>query len=243
MEVANIVITYNATLKLLLCLCLTANYTFAQTKVKPDSEAYRKAVKYLENRDIDSIMHLCGVDENIARAVVFPEVLRYNALCNIIETTMIQALYVQFGKQYADFSIGVFQMKPSFVEALERELFRTGNRHFFNISANLSQSKYARRARAVQLNSEKGQIFYLALFMITVRSRFPELETMTAHQQVRFYATAYNYSYNASYASIMRKQRFKEYHQDVLQTSKTVLYNYADVAEEYYNKLMQYSSN
>lgn len=45
--------------------------------------------------------------------------MRYNALKDDIESESLKVLYVQFGKTYADFSIGVFQMKPSFAEGVE----------------------------------------------------------------------------------------------------------------------------
>lgn len=52
------------------------------------------------------------------QAIVFPEIMRYNGLKDGIETESLRTLYVQFGEDYADFSIGLFQMKPCFAQQL-----------------------------------------------------------------------------------------------------------------------------
>ena len=65
-----------------------------------------------------------GIRTELAVAVVFPELVRYSALMDFMETTAVKALYQQKGVKGADFSIGRFQMKPSFVEDLERQWMR-----------------------------------------------------------------------------------------------------------------------
>ena len=57
----------------------------------------------------------------MAIAVVFPEIVRYSAIRDKIEITLLKALYINLGEDYADFSIGQFQMKPSFAEALHKK--------------------------------------------------------------------------------------------------------------------------
>ena len=52
-------------------------------------------------------------------AIAFPEIIRYNAFSDLIEITSNRILYINGGKTASDFSIGLFQMKPSFVEDLE----------------------------------------------------------------------------------------------------------------------------
>ena len=54
----------------------------------------------------------------LAIAVVFPELIRYSALRDKMEITLLKALYINLGEDYADFSIGKFQMKPSFAESI-----------------------------------------------------------------------------------------------------------------------------
>ena len=56
------------------------------------------------------------------KAIVFPELIRYNKVFDAIEINSLKYLYVSEGKDYADFSVGYFQMKPSFAEMVEQDL-------------------------------------------------------------------------------------------------------------------------
>ena len=49
-------------------------------------------------------------------AIFFPELIRYSFIRDLLETTALEYLYIENGKNYADFSIGRMQMKPSFIE-------------------------------------------------------------------------------------------------------------------------------
>jgi len=81
--------------------------------------------KYLEVLDFVQINKQRWIDgfgsKDAAKmiAIVFPEMLRYNENLEEIETQLLKSLYVRFGNRYADFSIGYFQMKPSFAEKIE----------------------------------------------------------------------------------------------------------------------------
>lgn len=57
-----------------------------------------------------------------AVAIVFPELIRYSALRDKMEITLLKSLYIYKGEDYADFSIGQFQMKPSFAEVIHRNV-------------------------------------------------------------------------------------------------------------------------
>ena len=58
-------------------------------------------------------------NDTILSCIVFPEMVRYSKYRDFLETKFLEILYIQYGKQYADFSIGKFQMKPSFIEEME----------------------------------------------------------------------------------------------------------------------------
>ena len=60
-----------------------------------------------------------GVDARLAEAIVFPELIRYSRWQDEIETAAVNGLYVLQGTSGANFSIGRFQMKPSFAEEVE----------------------------------------------------------------------------------------------------------------------------
>ena len=60
-----------------------------------------------------------GVDARLAEAIVFPELIRYSKWQDEIEKAAVNGLYVLQGTNGANFSIGRFQMKPSFAEEVE----------------------------------------------------------------------------------------------------------------------------
>jgi hypothetical protein len=57
-----------------------------------------------------------NIDPQFALSVIFPELIRYSSISDFIEVKALEVLYVQYGKDYSDFSIGLFQMKPEFAE-------------------------------------------------------------------------------------------------------------------------------
>lgn len=135
-----------------------------------------------------------NADSDIAMATVFPELIRESILRDKIESCGLYFLYINYGKPYADFSAGIFQMKPSFFEALERltnedddySIFST----IFSYPAGL-QEKDIRKERVKRINSIEWQCRYLAFFMHVISRKFP-VDRMDEAARVRFYSAAYN---------------------------------------------------
>ena len=155
-----------------------------------------------------------GIRTELAVAVVFPELVRYSALMDFMETTAVKALYQQKGVKGADFSIGRFQMKPSFVEDLERQWMRTEWRH--------------------EYDDRNWQCIYLAMFLKLLYRRFPELAEEEDIEQVRFCSTAYNASFYGTYERIRSKSARRFYHTDFIPTPGTKRYAYSEIAVFYY---------
>ena len=59
-------------------------------------------------------------ENDFVTAIVYPELLRYNYIQDFIETSGLELIYMRYGAKTADFSIGHFQMKPSFAEHIEK---------------------------------------------------------------------------------------------------------------------------
>lgn len=175
-----------------------------------------------------------AVSPALAVAVIFPEQIRYSALQNFMETAAVKALYIQGGTQMANFSIGRFQMKPSFAEEVEQEWMQTEWRNKYEIYFDLSDNVEARRMRIRRLDDVQWQCIYLALFLKLLYRRCPQLEKDDAEEQVRFCAGAYNVSFKGDYKTIRRNSRKAFFHTDFIATSSTVYYAYADIAVFYY---------
>ncbi len=85
------------------------------------SEDYDNGLKILEKYDkrFSFISNNFKVTPNYVKSIVFPETIRYNTFKAFFETSSLELLYINNGSEAVDFSIGYFQMKPSFIEELE----------------------------------------------------------------------------------------------------------------------------
>ncbi len=171
-----------------------------------------------------------GVDARLAEAIVFPELVRYSMWQDEIERAAVNGLYVHGGKDAANFSIGRFQMKPSFAEEVEREWNQSPLAQEYGFSFSLGDNAEARRSRLRRMSDDAGQCRYLAIFIRLQQLRHPRLGLLSRQEQVRFLATVYNRSFSASWDAIRKMQDERHYHTDVIKTSSTRLYCYADIA-------------
>lgn len=180
---------------------------------------------------------LFGVDSRLAEAIVFPELIRYSMWQDMIERSAVNGLYVMKGREGANFSIGRFQMKPSFAEEIEQEWNRSSLSKEYGFVFNLQQNNEARRSRIRRLSNMQGQCRYLAIFIRLLQQRHPQLEQLSEKEQVCFLATAYNRSFTASFQQIKKIQHERHFHTDVIKTHSTCLYCYADIAFVAYRML------
>ena len=175
---------------------------------------------------------LFGVDSRVAVAIVFPELIRYSMWQDEIERIAVNGLYVSKGKNGANFSIGRFQMKPSFAEEVEQAWNSSSLSKEFGFVFNLQQNNEARRSRIRRLSTMQGQCRYLAIFIRLQQQLHPQLSHLPAKEQVRLLATAYNGSFSASWDEIIKMRHQSHFHTDVIKTRTTRYYCYADIAAE-----------
>ncbi|MCU0462646.1 MAG: hypothetical protein MUF36_11655 [Bacteroidales bacterium] len=127
-------------------------------------------------------------------SVVFPELVRYSALRDKMETTMLKTLYRNLGDDYADFSIGVFQIKPSFAEKI-REKARSLPGWRLNIlfkkSSSYKNVREFRGAIIADLEDPESEFNYIIAFFKICEKYFP-IEFPDEEAKIRFLATAYN---------------------------------------------------
>ena len=151
-----------------------------------------------------------------------------------IERAAVNGLYVSKGKDGANFSIGRFQMKPSFAEEVERAWNVSLLAQEYGFSFNLADNAEARRSRIRRLGTEQGQCRYLAIFIRLQQLHLPQLQQISKEQQVRILATAYNRSFSASWQSLCRMQHERHFHTDVIKTRSTQFYCYSDIAARFF---------
>lgn len=141
------------------------------------------------------------VSPDIAYGIIFPGLVKYSAIRDIMESGAYRMMYVQRGRKYGHFAMGRFQMKPSFAELVERNVTRNKlTKHEFN----LRNSVQARAQRVKRLESPEWQVRYLVFFVRLMNKRFDHVEWKSDEDKVRFYATAFDVGYNRDERTIRR---------------------------------------
>lgn len=202
-------------------------------------DKYGEAEKFLEDNPwIAESLRLSPEETEIALAAVFPEIVRYSYLEDRIQIRALKVLYVQYGRKYADFSVGRFQMKPSFIEQLEADwnrLTSAREKAAAGIPEFLAGDRPdLRRDRILRLDDMRWQVRYLGVFMAVMKKRYGNVVFENSEDRLRFYATAYNAGHAAGEAKLRRAMREKRFHLELYSPKRT--YNYADVAASFFRR-------
>lgn len=191
---------------------------------------YFDAVDYLRNNPwMSDTLILQKIQPAYAFGIVFPGLVKYSALRDVMESGATRMLYVQSGRKYAHYTIGRFQMKPAFAEQVERNITR---QKLSPYKFNLTNTQKARGERARRLDSEEWQLRYLVMFIRIMDKRFAHIKWKSEEDKVRFYATAFNVGFNRDERTIRRMMSTRA----LLRRSKDAKskYRYGDVAIWFY---------
>ncbi len=198
-----------------------------------DAERLAEGHRSVWNEVFESL----GVDARECEAVIFPELMRYNRVKDGIEHGVLLAPYIRKGVEGADFSVGMFQMKPSFAEQVEEAWMRSGMRHEYGLYFILDDSEDVRRRRVERLGDESWQCVYLGIFVRLMMEREPSLLQMSAEDRVALLATAYNYSFMAPMDQLEKRRRQETFHLEFIKSKKTKCYSYGELAVRRFKEL------
>lgn len=189
-----------------------------------------------ENREwIEPLLKKHNISYPLAIAVIFPELVRYSALRDKMETTLLKTLYVNLGEYYANFSIGQLQMKPSFAESIRKQAPSVLSRRsgiVFMDETEFSDIKNYRKSIVTDLEDPKIQFNYLIAFIKICEKRF-KISKMDEITRIRFLATAYNYGIDKNINQINSMMDNKYFNTKLFKTEN---YSYSDVAVFWYQK-------
>jgi hypothetical protein len=174
----------------------------------------------------------------VAIAVIFPELVRYSALRDKMEVTLLKALYINLGEDYANFSIGQFQMKPSFAEMIRsqtRDAMGKKSEIIFKRRSEYDNIYSFRSDIVSDLEDPKTQFNYLIVFLKICEKKY-RTNRKDETEMVKFLATAYNYGIGKSEARIESMIDKKFFNTKLFKTEN---YSYADVSLFWYK---QYTS-
>ena len=222
---------------LLLLILVIASFSAGQDYASIFGARYSEAEQFLEqNSWIADALLLPPSETRIALAVVFPEIIRFRALEDEIQVRALKVLYVQYGKKYADFSVGPFQMKPTFAEQVEQEynaLFSEAERSASGIAAfETGSTSKLRKERVLRLDDLQWQARYLRLFMMVMDKLYGKALFADDLDKLRFYATAYNAGFSQGEKPVRKMMEAKWFHTRLFLAATR--YNYGDVAAYYY---------
>jgi hypothetical protein len=175
----------------------------------------------------------------VAVAVIFPELVRYSALQDKIEITLLKALYINLGAEYANFSIGRMQMKPSFAEKIHEnagDALGSESRKLFRIRSDFADIKDYRASIVSDLENPERQLVYLIAFLKICEKKF-NMNPKDDTGRVRFLASAYNYGFWKSESEIEKMENKKFFGTTIL---KTETYSYADISLFYYKNYLTF---
>jgi len=180
-----------------------------------------------------------NIDSNIGLSIVFPEILRYNRFKDAIETSALELAYVNWGKEYADFSIGYFQMKPSFIEKLEIELIKsdTDLQKEFNEITDFEEcvdEMIARKTRIDRLIQMDWQLKYLCCFIKIATNKYSPSSLASHKDKLLLLANAYNTGLQASNDELIQASKRKTFPYGKYAPGR---FSYSDISIFYYNSI------
>lgn len=196
---------------------------------------YKNALSYMKSNRLlqHKVFEHNGVPADVLVPVIFPERIRYSILRDYLETESMKFFYVNEGSEFADFSIGDFQLKASFAE--ETEAFiqnhpKLKEKYKLLIINNKDKQK-ARETRIKRLQNTAYQLFYISAFYDIVNYRF-DLSRLSKEDQIRFTASAYNHGFTKSKENIERYAKLKFFPYGSAYPGQQ--YAYSDIAYDFY---------
>jgi hypothetical protein len=167
-------------------------------------------------------------------SIVAPEISQYGVISDLAQTYSLKVMYVQGGKDYSDFSIGYFQMKPSFIEKLETEIVSDNN-----LSSQFGfclfpdpENREARVTRIERLEQLDWQITYLKIFLEIMKLRTTVISFQNNTEKLKYFATAYNLGFEKSKTQIEKNFQSKQFPHFC-----SLRFNYSEVSIEFYDYL------
>jgi len=220
---------------LLFIVCFRSGWSQSENYQVLFGDDWKKAETFeKENRRwIEPLLATNHIPYKLAIGIIFPELVRYSALKDRMEIGLLKTLYVNLGNDYADFSIGIFQMKPSFAETIRDEsstyLGRRSVVSFKTLSA-YDDIKDYRKSIIRDLEDPESQVIYLITFIQICEKKF-NLNRLDELRLLKFLATAYNFGIDKKALEIVHMTDKKFFSTKLISSDK---YSYADVSIFWY---------
>jgi hypothetical protein len=233
---------------ILLALCITLYAVFVFAKERYSSADFGKTFgkKANEAESKTKLMQasfqlcatLCSEKPLFMQSIVFPEVMRYSSLKDGIEAESLRTLYVQFGEEYANFSIGIFQMKPTFaveVEKKAKQLLPDSIYKELQLAYKNIDEENIRNERVGRLQDDNWQMIYLTAFIFICNNRYKNKIFVSEVEKLQYYATLYNAGFEKTDEYISKKIMEANFYVENGMPDKK--FKYAAIATYFFNKV------
>lgn len=188
------------------------NYKVKDSNLKPFEQDFRNAFNFLQNIINENDIEFGDLTEPEKReviSIVFPEVIRYNEFSDIIEILADRQLYIRGGSKVVDFSLGIFQMKPSFLEAMEKKVIELKIEEFEYILLDDNDEKENRKIRIDRLENISWQLKYAICYYQIMKKIYPNYMLASSYQRIEFFSTAYNSGFYKFENDLLKNQNQK----------------------------------
>lgn len=195
-----------------------------------------KAARFVEENK-EWMLKTCNdnnVDFNFTSSVIFPELIRYSALRDKIEITLLKALYVHYGAEYSNFSIGVFQIKPGCAEEILQHISKLNDRQLYDHFSCFfrRQSDMEKRLTIVkELEEPSREIYFVVALIRILEKRYRHKNWENPDNKLRFFAAAYNTGFSSSEKHIRKMMTAKSFHTKISRPNDT--YCYSDISSAF----------
>ncbi len=174
----------------------------------------------------------------MALAIVAPEISQYSTAIDKIQIRSLSISYILYGQ--GNFSIGYFQMKPSFAKTIEtivsnhEELRLQYPQLILDTQDETDKmtQREQRHTRLKRLASLDWQCQYLAAFISIVKKRTENMSFDSDLDRLRYWATLYNGGINLPETQVRALQGRRQFPYFGIKK-----FNYADVVTEFYQYL------
>jgi hypothetical protein len=191
---------------------------------------------YQENKTaLSKIASKYGYDSKFIYSLVAPEVANFSDFEDAWQMTALEILYIDYGVSYANFSVGRFQLKPSFLESIEQEVRINDKLSYFNdlIYYKSSDEKEIRTERLKRMRYIEWQFKYLCLFYAIMELKYNDLKFSSTQDKLRFYSTALNHSYKACKEETLKWQKVAYFPKGFFNSK----YIFCEVCVELFNRI------
>ncbi|MBO7639647.1 MAG: hypothetical protein J6S91_11795 [Treponema sp.] len=193
--------------------------------------AFRDAMKF--SIQLKFYMQALGYEDcDLALAVVFPELMRYSAYRDEIESFATEIAYTA-SMDFEGFSIGHFQMKPVFAEMVENCVEgspKLKKKYSVIDYGGDTSTIIQRRNRIRRLQTLESEVAYLYAFIDICREKLA-LEESDDGERVGLIASAYNAGFCYKKDTLEKIGRVNSFPNG---SGKSPSWNYVQIASDYY---------